>query len=121
MLSPCRLLAQVLTDGHGPLSYTAGSSLRLNPQVQGLGPIFKLKLDIQNTGNRPIFNVPLVFSYNQQVYKLSEHMVNLPLLIPGVMYGTPHTPTASPAFNWSLVIAIPNVSRVSVWSPVSGK
>ena len=95
MLSPCRLLAQVLTDGHGPLSYTAGSSLRLNPQVQGLGPIFKLKLDIQNTGNRPIFNVPLVFSYNQQVYKLSEHMVNLPLLIPGVMYA-PHTPRYPP-------------------------
>ena len=67
-------------------------------EVRGLGPIFKLKLDIQNTGNRPIFNVPLVFSYNQQVYKLSEHMVNLPLLIPGVMYGTPHTPTTSPAF-----------------------
>ena len=94
MLSPW-LLAQVLTDGHGPLSYTAGSSLRLNPQVQGLGPIFKLKLDIQNTGNRPIFNVPLVFSYNQQVYKLSEHMVNLPLLIPGVMYA-PHTPRYPP-------------------------
>ena len=85
-LATARAYVKVLTDGHGPLSYTAGSSLRLNPQVQGLGPIFKLKLDIQNTGNRPIFNVPLVFSYNQQVYKLSEHMVNLPLLIPGVMY-----------------------------------
>ena len=95
-LATARAYVKVLTDGHGPLSYTAGSSLRLNPQVQGLGPIFKLKLDIQNTGNRPIFNVPLVFSYNQQVYKLSEHMVNLPLLIPGVMYGAPHTPRYRP-------------------------
>ena len=84
-LATARAYVKVLTDGHGPLSYTAGSSLRLNPQVQGLGPIFRLKLDIQNTGNRPIFGVPLSFSYNQQVYKLSEHMVNLPVLIPGVM------------------------------------
>ena len=44
-----------------------------------------MQLDIQNTGNRPIFDVPLSFSYNQQVYKLSDHMINLPLLIPGVM------------------------------------
>ena len=49
------------------------------------------QLDIQNTGNRPIFDVPLAFSYNQQVYKLSEHLVNLPVLIPGVMYAA--TPT----------------------------
>jgi Bardet-Biedl syndrome 1 protein len=43
-LATARAYVKVLTDGHGPLSYTAGSSLRLNPQVQGLGPIFRLKV-----------------------------------------------------------------------------
>lgn len=85
-LVTARSYVKVLTDGHGPLSYTAGSSLRLNATVQGLGPRFKIKLGIQNTGNRPIFNVPLTFSYNQQLYKLSKHIVNVPLLIPGVHY-----------------------------------
>eukprot|EP01048_Picozoa_sp_COSAG05_P019960 COSAG05_NODE_3271_length_2186_cov_459.916188_4_plen_309_part_00 len=46
-LATARAYVKVLTDGHGPLSYTAGSSLRLHPQVQGLGPTFRLKLDIQ--------------------------------------------------------------------------
>jgi hypothetical protein len=44
------------------------------------------KLDIQNTGNRPIFDVPLAFSYNQHIYCLSQHMIRLPVLIPGVLY-----------------------------------
>ena len=85
-LSTARAYVKVLTDGHGPLSYTAGSSLRLSPEVQGIGPIFRLKLGVQNTGNRPIFDVPLAFAYNSQIYKLSAHVISLPVLIPGVMY-----------------------------------
>ena len=42
-----RAYVKVLTDGQGPLSYTAGSSLRLAPAVSGLGPVFKLKIGIQ--------------------------------------------------------------------------
>ena len=30
--------------------------------------------------------MPLTFSYNQLLYKLSKHIVRLPLLIPGVHY-----------------------------------
>eukprot|EP01043_Picozoa_sp_COSAG02_P047516 COSAG02_NODE_4563_length_5214_cov_17.431085_6_plen_109_part_00 len=37
--------------------------------------------------------MPLSFSYNQQVYKLSEHIVRLPVLIPGVMCAATATPT----------------------------
>ena len=48
----------------GPISYSAGSSLRLNVQVQGLGPFFKLKLTLQNTGTKPIMNVPLLMTCN---------------------------------------------------------
>ena len=43
-LATARSYVKVLTDGHGPLSYTSGSSLRLNAQVQGLGPRFKIKV-----------------------------------------------------------------------------
>eukprot|EP00276_Gloeochaete_wittrockiana_P008473 CAMPEP_0184664068 /NCGR_PEP_ID=MMETSP0308-20130426/51076_1 /TAXON_ID=38269 /ORGANISM="Gloeochaete witrockiana, Strain SAG 46.84" /LENGTH=592 /DNA_ID=CAMNT_0027107225 /DNA_START=108 /DNA_END=1886 /DNA_ORIENTATION=+ len=86
-LSTARAYVKVLTDGQGPLSYTAGSCLRLNAQVQGLGPLFKIKLSIQNTGNRPIFNTPVVLTFNEALYKVRHSpFFTIPLLIPGLMY-----------------------------------
>ena len=78
-LSTARAYVKIISDGHGPMSFSQGSSLRLtaqvhslphpnphphpnpnpsaNPspnrnQVQGLGPRFKLKLNLQNTGSK---------------------------------------------------------------------
>ena len=46
-LSTAKHYVKIITDGQGPVSYAAGASLRLNAQVQGLGPLFKIKLSIQ--------------------------------------------------------------------------
>ncbi|KAK3236983.1 hypothetical protein CYMTET_52909, partial [Cymbomonas tetramitiformis] len=69
----------------GPISYTSGSSLRLNAQVQGLGPMFKIKLSLQNTGGKPIFNLPMMLA-TSKIYHISPSQLNIPLLIPGLMY-----------------------------------
>mmetsp|Transcript_36995 Transcript_36995/g.44743 ORF Transcript_36995/g.44743 Transcript_36995/m.44743 type:complete len:613 (+) Transcript_36995:397-2235(+) len=84
-LSTARAYVKVLTDGQGPISYTSGSSLRLNAQVQGLGPMFKIKLNLQNTGSKPIFNVPVMLS-RSPIYTISPTQIHIPLLIPGLMY-----------------------------------
>ena len=39
-----------------------------NQQVQGLGPFFKIKMSIQNTGNKPITHTPITLSYNRSLY-----------------------------------------------------
>mmetsp|Transcript_16762 Transcript_16762/g.42090 ORF Transcript_16762/g.42090 Transcript_16762/m.42090 type:complete len:590 (-) Transcript_16762:163-1932(-) len=85
-LSTARAYVKVLTDGQGPLSYTAGSSLRLNAQVQGLGPLFKIKLSIQNTGSKAIANTPVTFSYNKALYYIKDNVIPLPVLVPGPAY-----------------------------------
>jgi len=84
-LSTARAYVRVLTDGQGPISYTAGSSLRLNAQVQGLGPHFKIKLNLQNTGSKPIFGLPMMLT-SSPVYKISTAQIHIPILLPGLNY-----------------------------------
>lgn len=86
-LSTARSFVKIITDGQGPISNSGSSSLRLDAKVQGLGPLFKLKINIKNTGQKPILNTPVTYSYNHDMYKVKAGAVNwLPVLIPGLEY-----------------------------------
>eukprot|EP00735_Rhodelphis_limneticus_P001522 TRINITY_DN12154_c0_g1::TRINITY_DN12154_c0_g1_i1::g.26505::m.26505 TRINITY_DN12154_c0_g1::TRINITY_DN12154_c0_g1_i1::g.26505 ORF type:complete len:585 (-),score=107.23,sp/Q3V3N7/BBS1_MOUSE/40.00/1e-141,BBS1/PF14779.1/2.4e-77,BBS2_Mid/PF14783.1/4,BBS2_Mid/PF14783.1/91,BBS2_Mid/PF14783.1/2.8e+02,BBS2_Mid/PF14783.1/3.9,PHTB1_N/PF14727.1/1.2e+03,PHTB1_N/PF14727.1/1.6e+02,PHTB1_N/PF14727.1/3.2 TRINITY_DN12154_c0_g1_i1:527-2281(-) len=85
-LATARAYVKVITDGRGPTSYTAGSSLRLNAQVQGLGPKFKIKVGVQNCGEKPIYGVMVNMSFNDQLYQVEPTLVRLPALIPGLQH-----------------------------------
>jgi Bardet-Biedl syndrome 1 protein len=85
-LATARAYVKVLTDGQGPLSYTSGSSLRLTAHVQGLGPLFKIKLNIQNTGTKSLTEIPIVFTFNQSIYRMPSPTLLLPLLVPSLVY-----------------------------------
>lgn len=48
-----------------------GLSILLSPQVQGLGPTFKLTLHLQNTSTaRPVLGLQVCFLYNEALYAL---------------------------------------------------
>jgi Bardet-Biedl syndrome 1 protein len=85
-LSTARAYVKIITDGQGPVSYGSGASLRLNAQVQGLGPAFKIKLNIQNAGNKSMTNVPMTCGYNHDLYRLKNGLRFIPLLVPGLLY-----------------------------------
>jgi len=84
-LSTARSYVKIITDGQGPLSYSSGSSLRLTAQVQGLGPRFKVKLSLQNTGRKMVTDMAATFNYNPMLYRLKQSLFKIPLLVPGVM------------------------------------
>jgi Bardet-Biedl syndrome 1 protein len=77
---------QTITDGTTSLGPTSGSSLRLNATVTGLGPLFKIKLDIQNVGATPAYDVTVAYAFNPEVYRVPEAATLLPLLLPSVHY-----------------------------------
>jgi len=83
-LSTARSYVKIITDGQGPLSYSSGSSLRLTAQVQGLGPRFKVKLSLQNTGRKVVKDMMATFNYNAMLYRLKQSLFKIPLLVPGV-------------------------------------
>jgi Bardet-Biedl syndrome 1 protein len=64
-LDTARAYVKLLTDQQGPVRNYAGSSLRLSARVQGLGPIFRMRLFIENTGRRTICSVPVIVSFNK--------------------------------------------------------
>lgn len=81
-LATARSYVKIITDGQGPLSYASGASLRLNAQVQGLGPHFTIKLNVQNTGSRAMSRIPITLSYNHELYSIPQSLLVVPLLIP---------------------------------------
>jgi len=85
-LMTARAYVKVLTDGKGAISYTTGAALRLKADIAGLGPRFILKMRIQNTGAKPVMNMPIMLVYNDKLYSAEKNQVIAPLLVPHVEY-----------------------------------
>mmetsp|Transcript_50681 Transcript_50681/g.99275 ORF Transcript_50681/g.99275 Transcript_50681/m.99275 type:complete len:589 (-) Transcript_50681:207-1973(-) len=85
-LSTARSFVKIITDGQGPLSNTGTSSLRLDAKVQGLGPLFKLKLSIKNSSSKALLNTPVTYSFNNSIYRLQGAVTWIPVLLPSLEY-----------------------------------
>ena len=72
-----------------PLGVVAGApDVRIHVQVQGLGPIFLLKVTLQNLGNFPVMQSMLLFSFDSELYIMghnnkSKQIIHVPVLLTG--------------------------------------
>lgn len=63
----------------------AESSLRLSALVQGLGPVFKVKVQLQNVGEASLHAVRVVFCLSDdEMYRLPQQIFTIPTLLPSV-------------------------------------
>jgi Bardet-Biedl syndrome 1 protein len=63
----------------------AESSLRMNAVVQGLGPVFKIKVQLQNVGETPLHAVQVVFCLSEDdMYRMPQQIFTLPTLLPSI-------------------------------------
>ena len=85
-LSTARAYVKMITDGQGPMSYSSGSALRLTAQVQGLGPKFKIKLNLQNTGSKAVSDLAVAVNFNALLYRVKSAIFAVPLLVPGLVH-----------------------------------
>ncbi|GET92939.1 hypothetical protein, conserved [Leishmania tarentolae] len=61
------------------------SSLRLNAVVQGLGPVFKVTVQLRNVGDAPLHAVRVVFCLAEdEVYSMPQQIFSIPTLLPSV-------------------------------------
>ncbi|KAG5467005.1 hypothetical protein LSCM1_01183 [Leishmania martiniquensis] len=61
------------------------SSLRLSAVVQGLGPVFKVKVQLQNVGETPLHAVRVVFCLPEDgPYRMPQQIFSIPALLPSV-------------------------------------
>ncbi|CAM9926261.1 unnamed protein product [Ectocarpus sp. 6 AP-2014] len=84
-LTAARAYVKTITDGRqGVSAVGAAASLRLHAQCQGLGPNFKIKLELQNQGDRALTNLPVAFTYDRDIYAMEKGQFMVSALIPGV-------------------------------------
>lgn len=84
-LHTSRSYVKLITDGQMGVAPVGGANIRLNVQVQGLGPLFKLKVDVQNGGARALSRVPVAVTYDHEVYRMARSHLVLPVLLPGML------------------------------------
>ena len=65
---------------------SSNTAVRVNAQVLGFGPRFRLVLDIQNTGNKTMLQMPLVIQFDPLIYDVRNALTVIPLLVPGLLY-----------------------------------
>lgn len=86
-LSAAKAYVKALESSLAPVSSSPTEPLKMNAVVQGLGPSFKLTLNIQNTAAcRPIMNLAISFLYDESLYRMRTPFMRIPLLVPGLVY-----------------------------------
>lgn len=87
-LTTARAYVKTLTDGFMGVTPLGSQDIRIQVQVQGLGPKFLLKITLQNGSPQPITNSVLLFSFDTNLYVMghdssSQQSLAIPVLLPG--------------------------------------
>merc|ERR1719321_2013031 len=85
-LSTARAYVRLLGAGHGPMSSSAGAQVRLNAEVVGMGPEFKVIVRIQNAGVHALYDIPMTASTNPHLYRCPKPCSYIPILVPQQHY-----------------------------------
>ncbi|XP_071370814.1 Bardet-Biedl syndrome 1 protein [Centroberyx affinis] len=86
-LAAAKAYVKALESSLSPVSASPTEPLKMNAVVQGLGPSFKLTLNVQNTAAcRPVMNLAVSFLYDENLYRMRNPYMRIPLLVPGLVY-----------------------------------
>lgn len=85
-LSTARAYVNLLGTGHGPMSSSGGAQVRINAQVLGVGPQFKILVRVQNAGSSSLTDVPVHCTTNPNLYRIPKPCFYLPILVPQQVY-----------------------------------
>lgn len=100
-LTTARAYAKAMVDGLGvednqstsPRAMAElGPKIKVNCSVRGLGPRFKLSIDLvqgsstESSLSMPLYDIFLTFIYSSSVYHMDRSLLILPVMLPGVHY-----------------------------------
>ncbi|XP_062580137.1 LOW QUALITY PROTEIN: Bardet-Biedl syndrome 1 protein-like [Saccostrea cucullata] len=86
-LNTLREYAKSLDNSMNPISSDPTEPLKLNAQVQGIGPTFKLTVNLQNTSlSQPSTSLLITFLYDEKLYSFKKSFIEVPMLVPGLNY-----------------------------------
>lgn len=83
--------------------------------MHGLGPIFKLVMELQNTSaDQPSMNLFLTFHCDIQIYKITRNYICVPYLTPGFVYSFSTKVECISELNVSDLIKVPGNTSVKL-------
>jgi len=86
-LKTAETYVDMLAIGYAPMSYMQGGhKIRLIANYEGIGPVFKIKLELQNLGQQPALDINVVLNFNDNIYKLKNRNPKVPVLLPNLVY-----------------------------------
>ena len=86
-LNTAREYAKSLENSMNPISSDPTEPLKLNATVQGIGPTFKLTVNLQNTSlNQASSNLLITFQFDEKLYVFKKSYIQVPMLVPGLNY-----------------------------------
>ncbi|XP_061462366.1 Bardet-Biedl syndrome 1 protein isoform X3 [Rhineura floridana] len=86
-LTVARAYARALQCNLSPISESAQEQLKMNAVVQGMGPTFKLTLNLQNMSDtRAVATLLISFLYDEKLYSIERPFFKAPMLVPGLNY-----------------------------------
>ncbi|RWS29918.1 Bardet-Biedl syndrome 1 protein-like protein [Leptotrombidium deliense] len=86
-LTTTRAFVKAITASLNPISANIADPLKLSAQIHGLGPTFRLILELQNTSvDQPSLNLFLTFQCDVRIYKIDRNYIPVPFLSPGFIY-----------------------------------
>jgi len=71
---------QSVQSGLNPVAKTKTDAIRINAEVHGLGPRFKLTVKLQNTSTTsltPIIDLFISFTYDENIYNLNSNYIQV--------------------------------------------
>jgi len=73
-LKTAETYCEMLQVGYAPMNYSqGGQNIRLIASYEGIGPVFKIRLELQNLNKMPILNTNIVLNMDPKIYKLRGH------------------------------------------------
>ncbi|XP_067328509.1 Bardet-Biedl syndrome 1 protein [Anolis sagrei] len=86
-LMAARAYVRALECSMTPVSESLQEPLKMNAVVQGMGPTFKLSLNLQNMSEtRAVANLLVTFLYDEKLYSVEKPFFKAPMLVPGLNY-----------------------------------
>lgn len=86
-LNVAREYAKALDNSMNPISSDPMEPLKLAAQIQGIGPTFKLTVNLQNTSlTKASSELIIAFEFDDRLYSFRKKMIQVPMLVPGLNY-----------------------------------
>lgn len=85
-LRMAKTFLKVRDDGLGNMSTGLNLQITIHVNVKGLGPNFKILIELINNEKKALNNITICFQYNCKIYKLIPNKLHMPMMVPDIKY-----------------------------------